>query len=399
MNLSQSKVLFMAAATGIIVANLYYCQPLIILIANEFNIPEAEAGSITYLTQVGYAVGLFFMVPLGDKIERKKQILVTTFASVIALIIAAVSKSFIVLEIASLLIGITSIVPQLILPLAASLSAPEKRGKVIGTIMSGLLVGILLSRTLSGFVGEWWGWRSMFWIAAGFCLILFFVIKKQFPVNKPTFEGSYGQLIQSLFSLIKTQPLLREATLINVFSFAQFGVFWTTMVLLLSEAPFSFNSATIGLFGIVGASGALAAPLVGKIGDKGSSRIVIGYGILLMFLSFIVFYFSSESVVGIIIGIILIDIGIQAIHISNQTRVYSIMPEARNRLNTVFMSFSFFGTALGSAFGLLLWKIGAWESVSLGGILLAILAFAVYGYTYKSKRKQQSQLQNSEINS
>ncbi len=389
----------MAVATGIIVANLYYCQPLIVLIASEFNVPETEAGTITYLTQAGYAIGLFFMVPLGDKIERKKQILVTTFASVLALIMAAVSKSFFVLEIASLLIGITSIVPQLILPLAASLTAPERRGKVIGTIMSGLLVGILLSRTLSGFVGEWWGWRSMFWIAAGFCLILFFVIKSQFPVNKPTFEGSYGQLIQSLFSLIKTQPLLREATLINVFSFAQFGVFWTTMVLLLSEAPFNFSSATIGLFGIVGASGALAAPLVGKIGDKGSSRIVIGYGILLMLLSFVVFYFSSESIVGLVIGIILIDIGIQAIHISNQTRVYSILPEARNRLNTVFMSFSFFGTALGSAFGLLLWEIGAWESVSLGGILLATLALVVYGITYKSKRKHHSQLQNSEINS
>ena len=398
MNLSQSKVLFMAVATGIIVANLYYCQPLIVLIASEFNVPETEAGTITYLTQAGYAIGLFFMVPLGDKIERKKQILVTTFASVLALIMAAVSKSFFILEIASLLIGITSIVPQLILPLAASLTAPERRGKVIGTIMSGLLVGILLSRTLSGFVGEWWGWRSMFWIAAGFCLILFFVIKSQFPVNKPTFEGSYGQLIQSLFSLIKTQPLLREATLINVFSFAQFGVFWTTMVLLLSEAPFNFSSATIGLFGIVGASGALAAPLVGKIGDKGSSRIVIGYGILLMLLSFIVFYFSAESIVGIVIGIVLIDIGIQAIHISNQTRVYSILPEARNRMNTVFMSFSFFGTALGSAFGLLLWKIGAWEAVSLGGIVLVALAFAVYAFTYKSKRKRLNGVQNSEIN-
>lgn len=398
MNLSQSKVLFMAVATGIIVANLYYCQPLIVLIASEFNVPETEAGTITYLTQAGYAIGLFFMVPLGDKIERKKQILVTTFASVLALIVAAVSKSFFILEIASLLIGITSIVPQLILPLAASLTAPERRGKVIGTIMSGLLVGILLSRTLSGFVGEWWGWRSMFWIAAGFCLILFFVIKSQFPVNKPTFEGSYGQLIQSLFSLIKTQPLLREATLINVFSFAQFGVFWTTMVLLLSEAPFNFSSATIGLFGIVGASGALAAPLVGKIGDKGSSRIVIGYGILLMLLSFIVFYFSAESIVGIVIGIVLIDIGIQAIHISNQTRVYSILPEARNRMNTVFMSFSFFGTALGSAFGLLLWKIGAWEAVSLGGIVLVALAFAVYAFTYKSKRKRLNGVQNSEIN-
>ena len=392
MNLSQSKVLFMAFATGIIVANLYYCQPLIVLIANEFKIPEAEAGSITYLTQAGYAIGLFFMVPLGDKVERKKQILVTTFASVLALILAAVSKSYFVLEIASLLIGATSIVPQLILPLGASLSAPEKRGKVIGTIMSGLLIGILLSRTLSGFVGELWGWRSMFWIAAGVCLILFFMIKKQFPENKPTFQGSYGQLIQSLFSLIKTQPILREATLINVFSFAQFGLFWTTMVLLMSQEPFSFNSATIGLFGIVGASGALAAPLVGKIGDKGSSRVVVGYGCLMMLLSFIVFYFSAQSIVGIVIGIILIDIGLQAIHISNQTRVYSILPEARNRMNTVFMSFSFFGTALGSAFGLLLWKIGAWHAVSLGGMILVVLAFAVYAFTFKSKRKALSHL-------
>ena len=398
MNLSQSKVLFMAFATGIIVANLYYCQPLIVLIANEFKIPAAEAGSITYLTQAGYAIGLFFMVPLGDKVERKKQILVTTFASVLALILAAVSKSYFVLEIASLLIGATSIVPQLILPLGASLSAPEKRGKVIGTIMSGLLIGILLSRTLSGFVGELWGWRSMFWIAAGVCLILFFMIKKQFPENKPTFEGSYGQLIQSLFSLIKTQPILREATLINVFSFAQFGLFWTTMVLLLSQEPFSFNSATIGLFGIVGASGALAAPLVGKIGDKGSSRVVVGYGCLMMLLSFIVFYFSAQSIVGIVIGIILIDIGLQAIHISNQTRVYSILPEARNRMNTVFMSFSFFGTALGSAFGLLLWKIGAWSAVSLGGMVLVALAFAVYAFTYKSKRKRPNELKNSELN-
>ncbi|MBP1222753.1 putative MFS family arabinose efflux permease [Flavobacterium sp. 1355] len=254
----------MAVCTGLIVANLYYCQPLIVLIANEFKIPEANAGTITYLTQAGYAIGLFFMVPLGDKIERKKQILMTTLASVIALIIAATAQSFFILQIASLLLGITSIVPQLILPLAASLTAPEQRGKVVGTIMSGLLIGILLSRTLSGFIGQLWGWRSMFWIAAGICLLIFFAIQRKFPVNKPQFQGSYGQLIQSLFTLIKTQPVLREATLINVFCFAQFGAFWTTMVLLLSGEPFSFNSATIGLFGIVGASGALAAPLVEK---------------------------------------------------------------------------------------------------------------------------------------
>ncbi|WP_229655075.1 MFS transporter [Flavobacterium sp. LC2016-23] len=374
----------MAACTGLIVANLYYCQPLIVLIANEFKIPEANAGTITYLTQAGYAIGLFFMVPLGDKIERKKQILMTTFASVIALIIAATAKSFFILQIASLFLGITSIVPQLILPLAASLTAPEQRGKVVGTIMSGLLVGILLSRTLSGFIGQLFGWRSMFWIAAGICLLIFFAIQKKFPVNKPQFQGSYGQLIRSLFTLIKTQPVLREATLINVFCFAQFGAFWTTMVLLLSGEPFNFNSATIGLFGIVGASGALAAPLVGKMGDKGNPRVAVGYGCLLMLISFITFYFSIESVIGIIIGIVFIDIGIQGVHISNQTRVYSLLPEARNRLNTVFMSFSFLGTAAGSAYGLLLWKLGGWHVVAMGCALLAIAALVVYGLSYKS---------------
>jgi predicted MFS family arabinose efflux permease len=387
MNLSKKNVLFMAAATGLIVANLYYCQPLIILIANEFKIPHADAGTITYLTQAGYAIGLFLMVPLGDKLERKSQILYTTFASVIALIVAATAQSFFILEIASLLIGITSIVPQLILPLAASLSAPQERGKVVGTIMSGLLVGILLSRTLSGFIGDILGWRAMFWIASGLCLTLFFIIKKQFPINKPVFTGSYKQLIGSLFTLIKEQPLLREATLINIFSFAQFGAFWTTMVLLLSAEPFNFNSTTIGLFGIVGASGALAAPLVGKLGDKGNSRIAVGYGCLLIALSFVIFYFSGTSIIGIIFGIIFIDIGLQGVHISNQTRVYSILPEARNRMNTVFMSFSFLGTAAGSAFGLFLWRLGGWHAVALGCLLLSVVAFSVYGLTYKSKRK------------
>jgi predicted MFS family arabinose efflux permease len=388
MNLSKTNVLLMAACTGLIVANLYYCQPLIVLIANEFKIPEASAGTITYLTQAGYAIGLFFMVPLGDKFERKKQILMTTFASVLALIIAALAKSFFVLQIASLLIGITSIVPQLILPLAASLSAPEQRGKVVGTIMSGLLIGILLSRTLSGFIGQLFGWRSMFWIAAGICLLIFFVIQNKFPVNKPQFEGSYGQLIKSLFTLIKTQPVLREATLINMFSFAQFGAFWTTMVLLLSEKPFHFNSATIGLFGIVGASGALAAPLVGKLGDKGNSRIAVGYGCLLLLISFAIYYFAVENVIGIIVGIVLMDIGIQGVHISNQTRVYSLLPEARNRLNTVFMSFSFLGTAAGSAYGLLLWKIGGWHAVTIGCAVLALFSLLIYGLTYKPNSKK-----------
>ena len=203
----------------------------------------------------------------------------------------------------------------------------------------------------------------------------------------PTFKGSYGDLIKSLFTLIKEQPLLREATLINMFCFAQFGAFWTTMVLLFSAEPFSFNSATIGLFGIVGASGAFAAPLVGRLGDKGSSRVAVGYGCLLILISFLIFYFSSSSVIGIVIGIVFIDLGLQGVHISNQTRVYSLLPEARNRMNTVFMSFSFLGTAAGSAYGLFLWELGGWHSVVLGCLFLSAMAFVVYGFTFKSKRK------------
>ena len=251
--------------------------------------------------------------------------------------------------------------------------------------MSGLLVGILISRTVSGFVGLWIGWRGMFWIAALLCLLIMLVIQKKFPVNRPIFKGTYGQLYNSMFTLIKEQKMLREATLINAVSFAQFGAFWTTMVLLLSEAPFNYNSATIGLFGIVGASGALAAPLVGKLGDKGKPRIIIGYGCVLLLLSFIVFYFSAESLIGLLIGIVFIDVGLQAIHISNQTRIYAFLPEARNRMNTIFMSFSFLGTALGSAFGIWLWNYGKWHAFSVGGIALALLSILIYILTYKRK--------------
>ena len=385
MNLSRTDVGFMAIATGLIVANLYYCQPLVILIAKEFFIPEDQAATITYLTQAGYAIGMFIMVPLGDKLERKKQIQYTTFAAIIALVLAATSRNFLMLQIASFLIGAFSIVPQLILPLAASLASPEQRGKVIGTIMSGLLVGILISRTVSGFAGLWIGWRGMFWIAAGLCLLIMIVIQKKFPVNRPDFNGTYIQLINSMFTLIKEQKMLREATLINAVSFAQFGAFWTTMVLLLSDKPFSYNSATIGLFGIVGASGALAAPLVGKLGDKGNPRKVIGYGCVLLLMSFIIFYFSSESLIGILIGIVFIDVGLQAIHISNQTRIYAFLPEARNRMNTVFMSFSFLGTALGSAFGIWLWNYGKWQAFSIGGAMLSLTGILIYLLTYKRK--------------
>ncbi|AFD05472.1 MFS transporter [Solitalea canadensis] len=385
-HLNKWHVMLMAMATGLIVANIYYSQPLIILISKEFNVSESNAGQINFYTQMGYALGLFFCTPLGDKIERKKQIVLMTITSVIALLGAALTQHIVVLKIAGFLIGFTSMVPQLIMPMAANLAEPERRGKIIGTIMSGLLIGILLSRTLSGFVGQIWGWREMFYIAAGICLVLAVIMYFTFPESKPTFEGSYGQLMQSLLHLVKEQRILREATAINALAFASFGMFWTTMVLLLSAEPFHFGSQTIGLFGLAAGLGALMAPLVGKIADKSNPRVTIGIGIMSLLLSFVLLYVFRSSVIGIVIGIIILDMGMQSIHVSNQTRIYALIPEARNRLNTIFMTGSFIGTALGSGIGLWVWDIKQWTSVCFVGVVVAVIAIVIYVSTYPNKK-------------
>ena len=386
--LKSWQIIVMAISTGLIVANIYYCQPLVVLISKEFGVAESSAGVISFLTQLGYALGLLFFVPLGDMLERRTQIIVTTALAVIALIAAAAAPSLLVLEVASLLIGFTSIVPQLILPLAAHLSPPDKRGKIIGSIMSGLLIGILLSRTLSGFVGAWLGWRSMFWIAAGLTTGLLFLMRVAFPQSKPHFSGTYASLMKSLLTLLKEQPLLREASAINALAFSTFGIFWTTMVLHLAGAPFHFHSDSIGLFGLAAVMGALAAPLVGGKADKGNPRVAIGFGIVIAIISFVLFYIFSMSVTGIVVGIVFLDLGMQCIHVSNQSRIYTLIPSARNRLNTVYMTISFIGTSLGSAIGLWVWDIAGWTGVCIAALILLTACITVYALTYKQVPKE-----------
>ncbi|WP_461788320.1 MFS transporter [Pedobacter sp.] len=376
--LKKSDVILMAFCTGLIVANIYYCQPLVILIAKDFKLSESDAGSITFLTQAGYAIGLFLLVPLGDMFEKKKQILFTTALAIVALIIAGFSKSFFLLELASVLIGACSIVPQLILPLTASLSNDENRGANIGIVMSGLLVGILASRAVSGVIGDLLGWRAVFLIAAAICTLLIFLMAIRFPKNLPTFKGSYRELMSSMFGYIKTQPVLREASLINFFAFIVIMGFWTTMVLYLANPPHQFSTYQIGLFGIAGAAGALAAPLVGKLSGGTNPRKNLMIGFILELISVALFYFTSHNVFLFVVGIILIDIGQQAIHVTNQTRIYTLVPEARNRLNTIFMSVSFVGAACGSALGLWLWAAGGWTIFCAGITAIIILNMLIY---------------------
>jgi predicted MFS family arabinose efflux permease len=386
--LKQWQVIFMALCTGLIVANIYYCQPLVVMISKEFGVAQSTAGTITFYTQLGYALGLLFFVPLGDMLEKRKHILVTTSLAVVFLIMAALSTSLTLLSIACLLIGATSIVPQLILPLAAHLSPPQKRGKIIGIVMSGLLIGILISRTVSGFIGAWLGWRNMFWIAAAISSALLLIMRWVFPVTPSTFHGHYGTLMKSLGVLIKEQPILREAATINALTFSTFGMFWTTMVLHLSNAPFYFHADQIGMFGLAAVAGALIAPLIGGSADKGNPRVAIGYGLLTVALGFGCFYFGGRSVIGMIIGIVLLDLGQQSVHVSNQARVYALLPAARNRLNTVYMTTSFIGTSLGSAVGLWVWDRYGWTGICTTGGTAISLAFLVYALSYKRVVKQ-----------
>ena len=387
MKLSRTDILLMAFCTGLIVANIYYCQPLVILIAKDFNLPESIAGKVSYLTQAGYAIGLFLIVPLGDMFERKKQILIITTLAVAALLTAGFSHSFLVLEIACVLIGISSVVPQLILPMAANLSTDENRGQTIGIIMSGLLIGILASRALSGSIGFLWGWRSVFFMAAGICSLLLLLMAKRFPQSQPTFKGSYSELMSSMCYYVKTQPVLREASIINFLAFAILSAFWTTMVLFLANPPFNLQTLQIGLFGIAGAAGAMAAPLVGKLSSGLNPRrnLIIGLGLQLISIG--TFYFTGNHLYLFVAGIILIDIGQQSIHVTNQTRIYAILPEARNRLNTVFMSVSFVGASCGSALGLWLWEKGQWPLFCLGSALVILLNICIYSFYSRMIKK------------
>jgi len=381
MELKRIDILLMAFCTGLIVANIYYCQPLVILMAREFGLTESDAGRVSYLTQAGYALGLFLIVPLGDMFERKKQILLITCLAILALLMAGFSHSFLLLQISCVFIGTSSVIPQLILPMAANLSSDEKRGQTIGVIMSGLLIGILASRALSGSIGFLWGWRSVYFIAAGICFLLLLLMAKRFPRSRPGFKGSYSELMLSMWHYIKTQPVLREASLINFIAFATLSAFWTTMVLFLANPPFNLQTLQIGLFGIAGAAGALAAPLVGKLSGGQNPRKNLITGLTLQLISLIAFYFTGGHLYLFIAGIILIDIGQQAIHVTNQTRIYAILPEARNRLNTVFMSVSFVGAASGSALGLWLWDKGRWPVFCIGIgtiIILNILIYFIY---------------------
>ncbi|YBV93776.1 MFS transporter (plasmid) [Phyllobacteriaceae bacterium JZ32] len=373
--IGKTTLFAMAAATGIAVANIYYNQPMLGLIEADFSNQPATA-LIPTATQFGYALGLFFLLPLGDIVHRRKLIIGQFIVLAAALAVTAMAPSAVWLVIASLVVGAGSTVAQQIIPFAATLAVPEKRGATIGTLMAGLLSGILLSRTLSGFVGQHAGWREMFWLGVPLALAAAMLMFATLPNHKAVSRMRYHNVIRSLTHFWNHKPALRTATMVQAALFGSFSAFWTILALYLQSPQFHLGADVAGLFGVIGAVGILAAPFAGRIADRRGPHFVVWLGVATTLLAWIVFG-ASASLIALIAGVIILDFGIQSAMVSNQHIIYALDGEARSRLNTVFMTGIFIGGSAGSAMATIAWRYGQWHGVCVLGALLAILALII----------------------
>lgn len=360
-------VALMAAAAGLSVASIYYNQPMLGILAASFHVDAAAISWIAVLTQVGYALGLLLLAPLGDRFERRGLIVLTFLGLSLALAVAAVSPGLGLLLAASLGVGVLATVAQQVVPMAAHLAGERRRGSVVGTVMAGLLSGILLSRTISGLVAEYGSWRLMFACASGATLLMSAVLFARLPRVAPVTTISYPRMLASLAGLLARHSTLRRAGLVQALLFGGFVAFWADLALYLEQPPFSRGSAVAGLLGLVGLAGVVAAPLAGRLADGGRKGRLVAAGAASLTASFVLLGLFPGSWIALIVGIFLMDVGIQSALVANQARIYALDGAARSRLNTVFMTLMFLGGALGSALGAQAFARVGWLGVCLLG--------------------------------
>ena len=373
---SRFLIGLMAVSAGITVANIYYNQPILKEIAAEFHATEAQAGMISMLSQIGYGLGLFFITPLGDKINKKKLILSLQGLLLASLFLVTFTGNIIQVWMLSLLISLFSVSVQVIMPMAAGLDS-KNRGKNVGTIFTGVLIGILAARVFSGSIAEWLGWRYVYLISAMAVAAVTVLLKIYLPDVKTPFSGTYFRLLGSALEQIKRFPLLRKVTVIGMLQFGLFCSFWTTLTFHLSGDPFHFQSNVIGLFGLVAIAGALMAPIFGKRTDRGGSERVRFTAVILMIVSILFMIVFPTSVSALVIAVLLLDVGAQALQVTNVAMIYTLDESSHSRINTIYMTSFFTGGALGTLIGIFCWKYGGWTWVTVQMLISALLILAL----------------------
>ncbi|MEU8646426.1 MFS transporter [Streptomyces sp. NPDC048674] len=378
-------VALLAVASGMTVANLYYAQPLLSSLSDVFHIGTSTAGALITLTQVGYVLGMLFLVPLGDRLEKRTLITALLTVTTLALVAAGLATSFPMLLIASLVAGATSVVAQILVPFAASLAPDHARGRVVGRVMSGLLTGILLSRTLSSLVSDVAGWRVVFLGSAGLMALLAVALRVALPEHAPTTTIPYHHVLRSTLRLVRTHPVLLRRGLYQAAMFGAFSAFWTTVSFVLTGPRFHYSPVGVGVFALVGAAGAAVAPFAGRWADRGLVRPMTGAAFVAAALAFAVAGFGGHSVVLIAVAAILIDMAVQTTLILGQHTIYQLDAGARARLNSAFIATFFVGGALGSQLGSVVYHAGGWTALTLLGAALPLLAL-LYWTTERGHR-------------
>jgi predicted MFS family arabinose efflux permease len=375
--LSPALTLLLATATGLAVASIYYVQPLLGLLSTQFGVGSASIGLLPTLTQLGYAAAILLLSPLGDRFDRRRIILVKAVALVAALAFAAVAPGFAALALASVAIGLTATLAQDLVPAAATLAPEAERGKRVGQVMTGLLLGILLSRVAAGSLAAVAGWRMVYASAAVAVALLIPLLWLRLPRFVPATQASYGALLASMGRLWLQHAPLRRAALAQGLLSVAFSAFWSTLALVLAGPDFGQGSAVAGAFGLAGAAGALAAPLAGGMADRRGPQAVIRIAALLVFLSFAVQALAPASLVLLVVVAVVFDLGVQAALVSHQSVVYSLDPASRSRLNAVLVSGMFIGMATGAALGSALLAAFGWRAVPVLGAVAALGAVAI----------------------
>jgi predicted MFS family arabinose efflux permease len=382
--LDRRLVALFAVTTGVAVANIYYVQPLIDVVARAFDVSGSAAGLLVALSQLGYLCGLAFVVPLGDLLERRRLISSMLALAALAAVACAAAPEFAVLAAALVVLGVLSVAAQIVVPLASSMAREDERGQVVGTVMSGLLVGILSARIFSGLIAALVGWRGVYVVAAAVMAALALTLRRAMPpVPPPQTHLGYGQTLRSVLSLIRREPVLQQRMAFGFCCFASFGILWSSLTYLLSASPFDYGEGVIGLFGVAGVAGALIAPVSGRLADRGHARLALTGFLILILVGWGVLALGRSSAAVLVIGIVVFDLGTQGTQINNQTTIYALEPAARSRITTAFLVAGFCGITLGSTLAALLYPAAGWYAVCAVGAGFVVVALVVWAATQK----------------